>query len=176
MLRKLGDCLHRLRATGSKPAVVGSRQRQVDAFGNRGITETGVGAALIDHVEGDAPRSVATTFDGQAGEHVVVVNLHLAEVLVVLDRADGQHRRAEYEIAVTRGGESEAFTIQVVAIGDLPLDGDGIGIWRLGEHIESYVRIEKLDVATSADVFGQRFEYIQGTERRSATALGRDGG
>jgi len=126
----------------------------------RRIADTGIGAALGGQLELQRQRAGSGALDRQTDRHVLVIDLDLAEILVIVFLALGKVRGAERD-RLALDDKPELVAIQVIALGNGVADLDGLRIKRLQRGLEGDRRVEKLFAV------GQRNE--QGEENKQGT-------
>ena len=104
---------------------------------DRGIADSAIPATLRNGLQ----RNRSGGFNRQQDLDFLAVGLDLAEILILLDLAGRQNRRAEIS---TLEDELELVAIHVVAIGDLPASFDGLGIEGAGREAERELGIQRL--------------------------------
>jgi hypothetical protein len=129
------------------PALDGTRRRHgyADGLGNRRVAQAGVRAALVGHLEFDdvGPRR---PLQGHLSVELLVVDFHLAEKLVGLPLAVRHRDRARGE-TWRFGLHCHTVPIQVVAVGNDPVEGDCFAAIGRGGQLECLVRRQEFVIA-----------------------------
>ena len=109
----------------------------------RRVADAGFRAALGTGFQLQHAGLVTLDVNGQLHVHAVLVDLDLAEEGVLLDLAGGQIRAAQGDRLVA-GGKAELVAVQIVAVGNVPMDDDpvtpgggrdAVGLVRLEEFL-----------------------------------------
>src|SRR5262249_26972552 len=129
-------------------------QNHMDGLRDGRIAETGRGTTLVGHLERQRELAGPRTGNGDRADHVVVVDLLLAEVLIYFGLAGRQHELAELRlIALCRGFHAGA--IQVVPIRYRPDELHLVGPIRQGIEAEGLIRGQEIGLgflaATAAE-------------------------
>ena len=115
------------------------RQLDRDAFVLRRIAQSGIRTALRHGFQGDR-RGVRSALDRQHDAHVLAIGLDRAEVLVLFHLAGRLLRRAQRRAI---DFELELVAIHVIAIGDLPVRFQRIGVQRTGRELERDIGVKE---------------------------------
>lgn len=143
----------------------GRLERDLQGPALRRIADTGVRAALVAHLQRDVAR--AGTLSRQQCIQAPAVGLHRAEVFVGVLVAIGHLQRAGLE-AGAFGGYCRPVPVQVVAVGDFPVQGDAL-VGGLRRQAEGLVDGKQ---AGFIDRCGRQGEGGQGQQRGQTTEQG----
>ena len=108
----------------------------------RRITDTGIGAALRARLERQDLGAGRGRRERDIDGHPVAVDLNLAEDRVVFRHAIGQNDVAKLHV----GGvaeEAEFALVEVVAVGDVPVEADGFAVAGLRRDHKRLIRLQE---------------------------------
>ena len=114
---------------------------------------------MVAHFQIERDSVALRSFNAYERFHVAVVDLHLAEVGILLDLSLGQMRRGNDCAGGAANGKFELFPVQVVGIRDIEPNEERGGILRLNAHHVSDIGREKLVGAAPRELLQQ----LQGT-------------
>ena len=138
------------------------RQRHAQGLGVRRVADADVGAALVLHLQLHRRHAVG---DG-AGEHrghLIAVGLDVAEELVGVGDAVGQLERIGAEAGRGHLG-AHAVPVEVVALGDAPVQFDAAALGGLGAEREGLVDGQQVGLVQSLGRGGEEEQGQQGRE------------
>ena len=109
----------------------------------RRVADAGIGTALGSDIQLEGQDARGHPLDRQADRYRLVIDLDLAEIVVILFLALGKDRLAERgRVAVD--GEAEFIAVEVVALGDFVADFQGLPVQGLQRRLEGNGRVEEV--------------------------------
>ena len=142
-------------------------------FGLGGIADSRIGTALVGDADLAIPTGAFWARQGQCHLDGVVVDLHAAEELVLLDLAGGIGGLAQgYRCAVGKL-ELDLFPVQVIPLGDVPACQQIAGGIEFRIELEGLIRVEEFLVLAQAKAATQLAQGRQGSPHGAGLAGGR---